>query len=207
MTSLAFPVKLSGQNRKMNNALVLGIGNILCGDDGAGCRAAEYLYVTRRFPDSVKIMDGGTLGQDLLGPISDADNVLLIDCVDFGAKPGEIIERDAGAIPIWLGAIKLSPHQGGLAEALALASLKGVLPDRLKLLGVQGFDLTFGNGLSKGMIRIIPDICHRAEEILANWGYKARQATTGAVFLSDAPVAMQFCEPLIPGLEKLMSAS
>lgn len=174
--------------------LVLGLGNILCGDEGIGCRVAEYLYQDRLFPDCVRIADGGTMGQELLEPVMLAANLLIIDCADFGLAPGETMLRTDSSVPIWLGVNKMSPHQGGFAEVLALAKLKDWLPSKITLLAIQPQRLEFGEKLSPPLRERLPEYAALACEILARWDI-ASVKRAKPEFLSDTPVALQNYEP------------
>lgn len=178
----------------MAGTLVLGLGNILCADEGIGCRVAEYLYAVREFPEDVRIADGGTMGQELLGPVMEADNLLVIDCGDFGLKVGETLVRNDRGVPIWLGIAKLSPHQGSFSELLALAELKNRLPKRLALLAIQPEKLEYGKKLSPDLKANLAFYARKAEEILASWGIKGRTRDKPA-YLSDSAVALQNFEP------------
>lgn len=179
------------------DTLVLGLGNILCGDEGIGCRVAEYLYQDRVFPESVRIADGGTMGQELLEPVMLADNLLIIDCADFGQKPAQALLRENSGVPIWLGVNKMSPHQGGFAEVLALAQLKGRLPEKITLLAIQPQSLVFGEKLSPMLRQRLPEYAAMAREVLESWGI-ASEKRTKPEFLSDTPVALQNYEPDFP---------
>lgn len=174
----------------MARTLVLGLGNILCGDEGIGCRVAEYLYAALEFPADVRIADGGTMGQELLGPVMEADNLLLIDCGDFGLKGGETLVRYDRGLPIWLGIAKMSPHQGSFSEVLALAELKNRLPTNLALLAIQPGKLEYGEKLSSGLKTNLALYAKKAEEILAAWGIRGRKRKI-PVYLSESPVALQ----------------
>lgn len=68
--------------------VLLGIGNILKGDDGIGPELIKRL--TGRC--SYKLIDCGTTPENYVGPIrkEKPDTLILIDCADFGAAPGEI---------------------------------------------------------------------------------------------------------------------
>lgn len=69
--------------------LILGIGNVLMGDEGIGVhvvRAIQQMGV----PEGVECMDGGTGGFHLLGPIQEAERVVLIDATIDGARPGTV---------------------------------------------------------------------------------------------------------------------
>lgn len=178
----------------MADTLVLGLGNILCGDEGIGCRVVEYLYATREYPPAVAIADGGTMGQELLGPVMEVSSLLLIDCGDFGLKPGETILRSNKGIPVWLGIAKMSPHQGSFSEVLALAQLKNRLPKNITLLAIQPEKLSFGEKLSRTLKDNLPAYASIVEEILAEWGF-AGSRREKPEYLSNAPVALQNYEP------------
>lgn len=180
----------SNARTEMADTLVLGLGNILFGDEGIGCRVAEYLYATREYPPEVVIADGGTMGQALLGAVMDVSSLLLIDCGDFGLKPGETMLRINKGIPMWLGIAKMSPHQGSFSEVLALAELKNRLPKKIALLAIQPEKLGFGEKLSRTLKDKLPLYASMAEGILAEWGMEAslRQKPE---YLSCASVALQ----------------
>ena len=67
------------------NILVLGLGNALMSDDSIGVRAVERLQQEYRFPEGVKVVDGGTLGLDLLPFIEETDQLLIIDALEMKA--------------------------------------------------------------------------------------------------------------------------
>ena len=93
-------------------------------------------------------MDGGTQGQTLYGPVSEADCLLVFDAADMGLEPGALAVREAEGVPLWLGARKLSPHQSGFMEVLALAELGNALPPTRVLIGCQPLRVDFGESLS-----------------------------------------------------------
>ena len=121
----------------MERIVVLGLGNILSGDEGFGVRVAERLYSRYAFPDNVEIVDAGTQGHPLLAFVERATRLLLLDAVDFGLQPGTTVEKDSTGIPAYLSAHKMSLHQNSFSEVLGLAALRGALPRRCALLGVQ----------------------------------------------------------------------
>jgi len=71
--------------------LVLGIGNIVHSDDGAGVYAARLLQEDARLPDETTVIEGGTLGLELLPYLQDAGRILLLDAIDVDAEPGTIV--------------------------------------------------------------------------------------------------------------------
>ena len=125
--------------------LVLGLGNVLCGDDGAGVIVLHRLRRGWVLPDNVRVVDGGTLGLDLLALVAAADRVVMIDAVRADAPPGTIVvlQGDAVAPAIYE---RLSPHQIGVADLIAGAALCDHYPDDVVIVGVvpETMDLQFG---------------------------------------------------------------
>ena len=75
------------------NILVLGLGNVLMNDDAIGVLTVQRLQQEYRFPAGVKVIDGGTLGLDLLPFIEDADQLLIVDALEMKAAPGTVFTR------------------------------------------------------------------------------------------------------------------
>jgi len=116
--------------------LVLGIGNLVMSDDGIGVRVVQQLEERYRFPENVRILDGGTLGLDLLPQLEGVSRLLVVDAVTTGSRPGTLVRLEGDDVPIVLET-KVSPHQMGLKDLLAVAMLQGFAPGEMVLLGVQ----------------------------------------------------------------------
>jgi len=152
------------------NALVLGLGNVLLSDEGAGVRAVERLLADCALPANVSALDGGTLGMELLTYFEGMDHLVLLDCVDFDAEPGSLLRLEGDAIRQRTGA-QLSPHQTGLGELLALARLQGILPPTVVLWGVQPARLDWGVTLSEAVEGQVPVLARHAADELKALGY------------------------------------
>ena len=137
------PLKDSGQS--FLNVLVLGIGNILLSDEGAGVRAVEELQRRYDCPDSVEIVDGGTVGFELLPYFEDRSHILILDAVNTGNKPGTIVRIDDP--PAFLQK-KISPHQIGLADVMGIAIITDNMPQNIALFGIEPKDLSTSLNLS-----------------------------------------------------------
>lgn len=149
--------------------VVLGLGNILYGDEGFGVRAAERLHSRHVFPDAVDIVDAGTLGHALLPFVERADKLLLLDAVDLDLVPGSLAVRDD--IPAWLGGSgKVSPHQSSFSEVLALAELQDCLPRQIRLIGLQPVTLEYGASLSQTALALLGEVERLALCQLTLWG-------------------------------------
>lgn len=183
--------------------LVLGIGNVLWADEGFGVRAAEAMAARYRFPDRVKILDGGTQGLYLLPYLDGADALIVFDAVDYGLPPGTMkIVRDRD-VPAFMGAKKMSLHQTGFQDVIATAMLMEACPSSLLLIGVQPVELEdYGGGLRPEVAARIPDAIELAlAELEARWGVVPWPVTEGGVFLSDPAIAREAYEAGRPSSE------
>lgn len=136
----------------MPKILVLGIGNLLLGDDGIGPRVVQNLS-QRICRSDVDFLDGGTGGLYLLGYLEGYSHLLVIDALDAGLRPGTICRLSPEEIGY--GNIKLSFHQTGLGDLLALAKLTGLLPQTV-IFGIQIERLDWGMNLSPSVAAQLP---------------------------------------------------
>lgn len=141
--------------------LLLGIGNILLGDEGAGCRIIEELERRFLFPENVILMDGGTAGMELLTPIGDADCLIIIDAFYGGYPPGTVVRIEGQDVPAFFLS-RVSPHQIGISDVLAAARLSDQLTAEIMLFGIEPESMELGLNLSepvrKGMEKIIEEV-------------------------------------------------
>ncbi len=151
--------------------LVLGIGNILWGDEGFGVRAVEMFHRAYSVPDNVTILDGGTQGLYLVHFVTDADDLVVFDAIDYGLEPGAMkVVRD-GEVPKFTGAKKMSLHQTGFQEVLSAADLMGHYPERLVLIGCQPLDLeNWGGALTEPVFQVLEQAVETARRVLEAWG-------------------------------------
>jgi len=148
---------------------VLGLGNLVMSDDSAGVRVVQRLMGLHRFPDGVTLMDGGTLGLDLLPYLEGVDRLLVIDAVETGRPAGTIVRLAGDEIPLAL-ATKVSPHQMGLKDLLTVADLQGHAPREMVLWGVQPGSIEMAMELSPDVAAAIGPLEERVLRELAGWG-------------------------------------
>lgn len=106
--------------------LVLGIGNVLMGDEGVGVHVVRHLQ-SSELPDNIECLDGGTGAFVLLEPMQDADRIILIDATVDGAAPGTVHRlepRYSYEYPRTLTA-----HDIGLKDLLDVFYLSGKEPN------------------------------------------------------------------------------
>jgi hydrogenase maturation protease len=164
-------------------ALVLGIGNVLWADEGFGVRAVEGLHAAYAFPDEVVVQDGGTLGLNLYDAVANARRVLVFDAIDYALPPGTLRVLRDGEVPAW-GRTKLSPHQLGFNDVLALAQMRGRgVPDAIVAIGVQPLTLDdFGGSLTEPVRNRLAEAVALAAAELAAWGFPGTPRAPDAVF-------------------------
>ena len=160
---------------------VIGMGNVLLGDDGFGPCVVGALEAQWTFPPQVELVDAGTPGLDLAALLCGRDAVIFIDAVAARAEPGELriyregeLERALELRP------RVSPHDPALAEALAIARLSGSGPQTVLLVGVVPECTDVGVGLSERVSGMVGGAAQAIVDVLAGWGAAChrRQETT-----------------------------
>ena len=107
--------------------VVLGLGNLLRRDEGLGIRAMERLRACYALPAAVQLVDGGTLGLELLSYLEGAERVLILDAALTDGPPGTLLRAAGDQIPSFFG-MRTSPHEIALADLLAVTKLRGTEP-------------------------------------------------------------------------------
>ncbi|MGB7876795.1 MAG: HyaD/HybD family hydrogenase maturation endopeptidase [Anaerolineales bacterium] len=152
--------------------LILGVGNLLMSDEGVGVHVIQRLVAGYQLPEEVQVLDGGTLGMDLLYYLEGVQNLLLIDAVQARKEPGTLIRLEGDDVPAFMS-IKISPHQLGVPDMLAAAKLKGdCYPERIVLWGVQPELMEIGLELSPTVASQVETIIDNILEQLQVWGHK-----------------------------------
>lgn len=145
------------------NILVLGVGNILLSDEGVGVRAVEDLLARFAMPPEVEVVDGGTMGLDLLMYLEDKEHLFIVDAIVSQKPAGTVEELELTDPPAYFRQ-KISPHQIGLSELMAVASMQNILPPRIKLFGIVPKDLSTGIGMTDEVNRakeyVVDKIAH-----------------------------------------------
>ncbi len=119
--------------------LILGVGNILLTDEGVGIRVIERIQERYEFPDNVSVLDGGVLGLSLLGVISEADLLIVVDAVKNGKEPGALCRLTGDQVPKRILA-KNSLHQVDFLETLTSCQALDKVPETV-ILGIEPLDI------------------------------------------------------------------
>ncbi len=153
--------------------VVVGIGNVLLGDDGFGPTVVGMLARQWEFPPDVELVDAGTPGLDLAGQLCGREVVVLVDAVltdtaGLCVLTGEELLRALALRP------RVSEHDPALAEALAIAALVGEAPRHVRLVGVAPVRCEVGVGLSADVEAAAREAALAIVAMLAEWGIEAR---------------------------------
>ncbi|MFJ7725654.1 HyaD/HybD family hydrogenase maturation endopeptidase [Neobacillus sp. NPDC097160] len=127
---------------------ILGIGNTLFSDEGVGIHLLPLLEETLKDYENIEIVEGLTDGMKLLGPVEDAENLIIIDAINAGKAGGTIITLKGDEIPAYFG-IKMSIHQLGFQEVLLAAKMRERYPKQIVMFGMQPTSLELGIGLTE----------------------------------------------------------
>lgn len=117
--------------------LLLGIGNLLFGDEGVGVHFINYIKQKYRLEGlhKVDVMDGGTLAQRLIPIMAEYDRLIIVDTINTAeSKPGEVYFFDFDCIPEsvdWQG----SAHEVEMLQTLNMMELSGDRPKTM-ILGI-----------------------------------------------------------------------
>ncbi len=129
---------------------VIGIGNILFQDEGAGVYAATYLAKNYSFAPAIEIIDGGTLGFKLMRYYQEYDKIIIIDTVSIEDAPGSIYNLPSDAL-MGLGSYRKTAHEVEVVEMLEICSLLESMA-RVHVVGIVPEDIeSVGIGLTKSM--------------------------------------------------------
>jgi hydrogenase maturation protease len=151
------------------NILVIGMGNVLMQDEGVGVRAIEELENHYHIPQGVTLMDGGTTGIELYNPLLACDQLIVADAINTGDPYGTIVRIANDEIPQFFQT-KLSNHQLGLSDLLALLKLKDKSPEHIAVIGMVPHSLETQLGLTEEAIKGLDEMIAMLVKELAGLG-------------------------------------
>ncbi len=155
--------------------LVMGLGNLLMSDDGLGSRVISELEKRYLPCEEVNLLDGGTLGLDLLPRLEGVDKLLIVDALQMGVEPGLVFRLEGEEVPRAF-ANKLSVHQMGLQDLLAVAELQGHLPSELVVIGAQSAEIEMVMELSPAVEAAFEKVVSAVLAELESWGQSLKVA-------------------------------
>lgn len=133
---------------------VIGVGNRLRGDDAVGPLLIDEL--ARQDELDIELIDAGSDTLGVLEYLDGRDSVIIVDACQMGRDPGDVVMFDPEEASLVLDQEQLSLHGLGLAEALRMAESLEMLPQQLKIIGIQPLSIQLNGAIStpvkKGMI-------------------------------------------------------
>jgi hydrogenase maturation protease len=163
---------------KTNKTLILGIGNTLLRDEGAGIHALNLLQASCAGSSDLTFVDGGTLSFTLAAYIEDCDSLIVFDAAELKSLPGTVECMVGENMDRFLGAARRSPHEVGLLDLFDIARLMDALPGRRALIGIQPGSIDWGTSPTAAVEHALPRAVDEALKLLAKWneGKAPRQA-------------------------------
>ncbi|UCD38953.1 MAG: HyaD/HybD family hydrogenase maturation endopeptidase [Fidelibacterota bacterium] len=147
---------------------VLGLGNIMFGDEGFGVEAVRRLQAATDYPPEVELIDGGTQGIYLLNIVEAADYLLIFDALIPTDQEVKVYTYRDDELPAIIHR-KMSAHQVGLSELLTLAQLHGKVPKETVLIGIPPQNLDMEVGLSPAIEGLLPEALEAGMGIVNGW--------------------------------------
>ncbi|MGI5880477.1 MAG: HyaD/HybD family hydrogenase maturation endopeptidase [Syntrophomonadaceae bacterium] len=152
-----------------NKPIILGLGNPLFRDEGLGIHLIHQL-MQEGFHMQAELIDGGTDALSLLGIVENTDYLLVVDAIDNNLPAGTILQISGEEIPLFTTE-KMSAHQIGFQDVLALASLRKNLPAHFILIGVQPESLDWGTDLTPPVAKTFPFLKNMIREHINSWNF------------------------------------
>ena len=153
----------------LNTTLILGLGNTLLGDEGAGVHAARRLGELGGDRRNVELLDGGTLSFTLLPALQNHARLIVLDAARLDAPPGTVRCYECRAMDEFLARPCRSVHEVGLGDLLDMARLTGHLPARRALIGIQPESVDWSDSPSEAVAGALDRAARMALELLDRW--------------------------------------
>lgn len=151
-----------------DRTLVLGVGNILLSDDGFGVHAVEYLKQNCPIMEQVELLDGGTLGLDLLPTLRGVKQLILLDAISGGSTPGTVYAIEKKDLSLYFRD-KVSVHQLGIQEVLSLLEVLEDPIEDILVLGVEPESMEVGLMMSPVVAEELPQVAQQVMDQLTKW--------------------------------------
>lgn len=148
---------------------VVGIGNILMQDEGLGVRAIEYLKKHYKYDeDKVQVLDGGTLGLDLLPYIGGTKKLLLVDAINKRDDSGKFFHFTNESLNEYFSN-QISVHDLGVNDLLATLKITGEPIEDVIVMGYAPFVVDIGLDLTEEMLPLIPPLAQKIDDVVQKW--------------------------------------
>lgn len=148
--------------KNQKKIVILGVGNYLLKDEGIGIHVINHIKELE-LPSHIEVIDGGTIGIDIIYVIEDAYKLIVVDAVDAGCEPGTIFKFSPEEISERIKDNEVSLYQVGILEALVIARQRGKCPQTI-IIGVQPKKVEWGMEPTNELNATIPKIVELVRE-------------------------------------------
>jgi hydrogenase maturation protease len=145
---------------------VVGLGNVLQGDEGLGYAVVARLRATGQAARA-QLIDGGTVGLGLLPYLDELDGLIVVDAVDAARVAGSLIDLDGRSL--LAGGPLMGVHDLGARELLGALLFVDRVPRRVRVVGAQPERIGLGTDLSPAVAAAVGPICARTCRWLGRW--------------------------------------
>jgi hydrogenase expression/formation protein len=152
-----------------NSIVVLGVGNILLTDEGLGVHVVEDLKANYTFTPQVTLIDGGTMGMELLTYMRGMKKILLIDAINGGKNPGTVYEFPHRELEQYF-TDHISVHEVGMQDILRIRAIQENPLEDAIVIGVEPESLEIGFEPSAAVQQVLPEVKDRVLSVLRGWG-------------------------------------
>ena len=152
----------------MNSIAILGIGNTLLQDDGAGIHALNHFATHNTFPD-VDCLDAGTVGLALLDRLTELKGLVALDAMRLGRPPGTVTVLRGAEMDSHLLTHHTSAHELGLSDLMDALRLSGALPENRALIGIEPERIDWGTEHGDKVAAAVPRAAALARELVLAW--------------------------------------
>ena len=147
---------------------IVGIGNNLLTDDGAGIHALREIDVDNADED-LACIDGGTVGLALLDRLSNLNGLIALDAMILGKSPGSVTVLQGEDMDRHLRNQKGSVHEVGLSDLLDALRLRGELPEHRALIGIEPENMDWGTEPTAPVAAAVPEAAALARQLVREW--------------------------------------
>jgi hydrogenase maturation protease len=147
---------------------VVGIGNSLLTDDGAGIHTLER-FTREHADEDVCCLDGGTVGLALLDRLANLDGLVALDAMILGKEPGSVTLLEGEDMDSHLRNQRGSVHEVGLSDLMDALRLRGELPAHRALIGIEPADMDWGTEPTPPVAAAVPRAAALANDLVRQW--------------------------------------
>lgn len=153
-----------------DTVLILGLGNTLLTDEAVGVRVAEHVSTLPEAAElGLRALDGGTMGLTLMIEMEDSDAMVVVDSAYLNAAPGTIEVFEGAEMDHFLRTRGRNPHDIGLDDVMDGLRLRGAVPERRALVGIQPENLTVGEEMTPNVAAAVPRAADIIIDLVKRW--------------------------------------